>query len=451
MEDSRETQIEILSGEGKLSELKELLGSEYNQKEIDIALDSAISYSKVDVANYLLDIGANFSEDQWESTINCVVNNQIEGLEIALKHGLNINHNKGVLLNEAIVTAYNEKDTKVLRFLIENGANKTLIKNDILNSFQTDEILNLVYRTYKIILDGKVIGQTRLEKADAPMGVVFGKIINDNNLITYEYLKNYCLNNEIELAEIDSNQKFVITRTIENLRIISAENIEIKGNGNQITGSNDEGFEISIKGVPYPFFEEEFPHHVDEYGKMFDIKQTDSIEPLKHATESKIKKIIGGKYSLLKRLKLGGIGSMKLIHTAGLDFVDQFNSKSQSLDYLSFELRPNGLVGRTHGNNSRTFVLLKNDIQYVRFKTYKIKISTRSGIVVRNEALIEFKLKNGTLNLYLPSSSYSAVKSFFSKDWLNNKTRFFISKKDPEIVSKTEVIEILAQLLKVYR
>ena len=28
-------------------------------------------------------------------------------------------------------------------------------------------------------------------------------------------------------------------------------------------------FEVTIVGVPYPFYEEEFPYHVNAYKKMF--------------------------------------------------------------------------------------------------------------------------------------------------------------------------------------
>jgi hypothetical protein len=34
----------------------------------------------------------------------------------------------------------------------------------------------------------------------------------------------------------------------------------------------DEGYEISILGIPYPFYKEEFPHHVKEYENMFNKK-----------------------------------------------------------------------------------------------------------------------------------------------------------------------------------
>ena len=45
--------------------------------------------------------------------------------------------------------------------------------------------------------------------------------------------------------------------------------MEIKGVGNQISGMDSDEFEISLEGVPYPFYEEEFPHHVKAYYNQF--------------------------------------------------------------------------------------------------------------------------------------------------------------------------------------
>ena len=126
-------------------------------------------------------------------------------------------------------------------------------------------------KTYTIKLDDEKIGETKLEKADPPMGVVFGGIIDEKG-INYDFIKSYCLENGIELADDYPEEKLISTRTIEELKIFSPENVEIKGIGNQITGMDSEGFEISIKGVGYPFYEKEFPHHVKEYEGRFKEK-----------------------------------------------------------------------------------------------------------------------------------------------------------------------------------
>jgi len=127
-------------------------------------------------------------------------------------------------------------------------------------------------KSYIIKLDGKIIGKTYLEKADPPVGIVFGKIISSNNLINYEFLKSYCQRNKIELTVDYQEDQLISTRTIEQLKIFSPEGAEIKGLGNQIEGMDNEGFEITILGIDYPFYEKEFPHHVREYEERFNTK-----------------------------------------------------------------------------------------------------------------------------------------------------------------------------------
>ena len=124
-------------------------------------------------------------------------------------------------------------------------------------------------KRYEIFLEDKIIGTTELEKADAPMGVVFGQIEFTNTNFGYDFFKNYCLNNNIELADDYPEDNLISTRTIENLKVVNENGIEIKGLGNQISGMDEEDFEITIEGVAYPFFEEEFPHHVKAYNDQF--------------------------------------------------------------------------------------------------------------------------------------------------------------------------------------
>ena len=119
-------------------------------------------------------------------------------------------------------------------------------------------------KIYSIFLDNIRIGTSRLEKADAPMGVVFGLIDFVDSNIGYDFIKDYCINNHIDLVVDFPENKMISTRTIEGLRVINIDGIEIKGLGNQIDGMDDEGFEISIEGIPYPFYAKEFPNHVKE-------------------------------------------------------------------------------------------------------------------------------------------------------------------------------------------
>ena len=123
--------------------------------------------------------------------------------------------------------------------------------------------------TYKIHLNGVLIGTSELEKADAPMGVAFGLIKFNGIESPYAFFKEYCLKNQIKPASDYPEDKMISTMSIPKLKITNDSGIEVKGVGNQITGMDNEEYEISIFGIPYPFYEEEFPHHVKEYEYMF--------------------------------------------------------------------------------------------------------------------------------------------------------------------------------------
>lgn len=123
-------------------------------------------------------------------------------------------------------------------------------------------------KVYKVFLDDNIIGATKFEKSDPPMGVVFG-LLNFINIISgYDFFKNYCVENNIQLTCDHPEDKLISTGTIPNLKIVDENGIEIKGVGNQISGMDGE-FEITLLGIPYPFFEQEFPHHVKTYNEQF--------------------------------------------------------------------------------------------------------------------------------------------------------------------------------------
>lgn len=126
-------------------------------------------------------------------------------------------------------------------------------------------------KKYKIELDGKLIGTTMLEKADAPMGVVFGLMQLDNIDSPYDFFKKYCKKNKIIINELDKKYGFIDTQVIPNLKVLRTDGFEIKGvAGNAISGMTKEGYEITIHGIEYPFYEDEFPHHVKDYNEQFD-------------------------------------------------------------------------------------------------------------------------------------------------------------------------------------
>lgn len=123
-------------------------------------------------------------------------------------------------------------------------------------------------KQYQVVLDNKEIGLTELEKGDAAMGVVFGKLVFNGATLGYDFFKNYCLENGIEITDYPED-KFVSTRNIPKLRVFDSLGTEIRGLACSISGMDSEEFEIAIEGISYPFYEEEFPHHMQRYKDQF--------------------------------------------------------------------------------------------------------------------------------------------------------------------------------------
>ena len=121
---------------------------------------------------------------------------------------------------------------------------------------------------YSIHLGDQKLVITKLEKADAPMGVVFGVIEFTNQNIGYDFIKEYCISMNYKLTDDYPEDKLISTMTIDSLSVKNKKGIEIKGTGNQISGMDSDLFEITLFGVPYPFYEKEFPHHVKAHNEI---------------------------------------------------------------------------------------------------------------------------------------------------------------------------------------
>ena len=87
---------------------------------------------------------------------------------------------------------------------------------------------------YDILLDNLKIGTTELEKADPPMGIVFGQINFTDLKLGYDFFKNYCLKNNVEFTDYPED-RFITTMNIPNLKVTDQ-------NANEITG---EGFNVA--------------------------------------------------------------------------------------------------------------------------------------------------------------------------------------------------------------
>lgn len=124
-------------------------------------------------------------------------------------------------------------------------------------------------KIYKILLDDKLFGTTKLEFGDPPMGVVFGQIIFTEENVGYDFLKQYCIDNSIEAQTDYPSDKLISTGQIEKLKIYNSKNVELIGLGNNIEGMDSDVFTISIFGIDSEIYEREFPDHILNYEQKF--------------------------------------------------------------------------------------------------------------------------------------------------------------------------------------
>jgi len=147
MEESRNYNIERLAGDGNLEELKHLLGSDFTQEEIDIALSNALAYSKTEMAEFLISIGADISWGNFDGVYYAVHNDELEGLKYSISKGVDINERQGMILNTSIMTATNTKSTNLVKWILDNGANPNLLSKDskdIVDRYGTEELKELI-------------------------------------------------------------------------------------------------------------------------------------------------------------------------------------------------------------------------------------------------------------------------------------------------------------------
>ncbi len=124
-------------------------------------------------------------------------------------------------------------------------------------------------KIYKILLNDKLFGTTKLEFGDPPMGVVFEQINFAEKNIGYDFIKQHCTDNLIEIQTDYSKDKLISTGQIANIKVYNTENHELVGIGNSIEGMDSDNYTITIFGLESEIYEKEFPEHITEYEQKF--------------------------------------------------------------------------------------------------------------------------------------------------------------------------------------
>lgn len=122
-------------------------------------------------------------------------------------------------------------------------------------------------KNFNIFLEQKKIGTTEFEKADVPMGVVFGEMKLIDVKDAYAFFEDYCAKNHIGVTKFPK-EKIISTRHVPNLQIFDVDKTEIKGIATSVSGQGYDDFEISIEGLPHSLFISKFGHHIEKYNQL---------------------------------------------------------------------------------------------------------------------------------------------------------------------------------------
>ena len=131
-------------------------------------------------------------------------------------------------------------------------------------------LTTLTEKIYKILLDEKLFGTTKLGFGDPTMGIVFGQVFFAEKNIGYDFIKKYCIDNLIEIQSDYPIDKIITTGQIGKLKIYNSENIELVGLEINIDGMDNDSYTITIFNIDSEVYKKEFQEHIAEYEQKFD-------------------------------------------------------------------------------------------------------------------------------------------------------------------------------------
>lgn len=130
----------------------------------------------------------------------------------------------------------------------------------------------------------------------------------------------------------------------------------------------------------------------------------------------------GGRYSFLEQLRLGGVGSAKVVYESGIIAFDEICQRlSQEPCSISFELLKKGLIIRLYSNHHiRAVGVLLRDIEFINFRGTEVAVQQRGMGLFKNKIRREGKLwiitQSGAIVVtYVSPQNYNSVKAFFEK------------------------------------
>ena len=128
----------------------------------------------------------------------------------------------------------------------------------------------------------------------------------------------------------------------------------------------------------------------------------------------------GGKFRLFEKIKMGGVGSPKIVYHSGLEEIDNLKEDVGSdLCYINFEFLKNGLLGRVNKGQKLIGVIMHYDeIEKIFLSKNKLENPNDEATIGR---LAINSYSGEVLICEVTAQGYDGIEKFFRKHFVVDK------------------------------
>ncbi len=121
-------------------------------------------------------------------------------------------------------------------------------------------------KVYQVKFDGMVIGATRFESGDPTRGVVAGALLEYDKPLKYDFFVDLINKGVFINVDHERTLKFINVNAIDRVTVHLDDGSQVIGiNGVHFVSIDDKHFIVTLIGINFPFYAEEFPHHCKTY------------------------------------------------------------------------------------------------------------------------------------------------------------------------------------------
>ena len=131
----------------------------------------------------------------------------------------------------------------------------------------------------------------------------------------------------------------------------------------------------------------------------------------------------GGKFRFFEKIKMGGVGSPKIVYHSGLkEFDELMNDVGSDLCYINFEFLKKGLLGRVNKGQKLIGVMMHFDeIEKIKLSKNTIEESNE----LANIGLLKISSYSGEILVCeVTAQGFGGIEKFFSKRFLKDKFEY---------------------------